>query len=105
MFLDRVREGQLPVVCVDPCFGDRMKAIAGSEYQDRLQVVLARDRASVEALDPDEPVFISTAACAQLVRYPPSIAEDVPAFSPESAAELALLLIRLNLEKTPTPHC
>lgn len=94
----RLRKGPLVVVCVDPAFGDRMKVLAGSEYQDRLRVVLARDRKALSELDPETPVFISNAASAQLDSHPPSILRDVPAFSAESAADLAHSLIRLNLE-------
>jgi DNA-binding transcriptional regulator YhcF (GntR family) len=100
MFLDRVRKGPLTVVCCDPRFGERMGAIAGAEYQDHVRVLLARDKNTVAGLDPGEPVFISTAASAHLGRHPPSIMKDVPAFSPESATELAFLLIRLNLERS-----
>jgi DNA-binding transcriptional regulator YhcF (GntR family) len=98
IFLDRLREGPLTVICVDPRFGDRVRSIAGPEYEDRVRVVLAKDKKAVNALDPDQSVLISTAAMAQVKRHPPPLMTDVPAFSPESAAELALLLIRLNLE-------
>jgi DNA-binding transcriptional regulator YhcF (GntR family) len=99
IFLDRLREGPLTVVCIDPRFGARMKSVAGPEYEDRIQVVLATDKKGIKELDPDQPMFISTAAQAQIDRPPSSIImKDVPAFSPESAAELALLLIRLNIE-------
>ncbi|HEV2148938.1 MAG TPA: GntR family transcriptional regulator [Longimicrobiaceae bacterium] len=101
IFLDRLREGPITVVCADPGFGDRVRLLAGAEYQDRIRVVLARDSRAVGELGPDEPVFISTAARALLARHPPSFMKDVPAFSRESAAELAFLLIRLNLERAP----
>lgn len=101
MVLERLRSGELTVVCLDAGFGDRMRSIAGPEYQDRIRVVLARDDKAVGELDPHEPVFISTAAMARLDRHPPSFVQGIPAFSPESAAELAFLLIRLNLEKAP----
>ena len=101
MVLEQLRKGPLTVVCVDPRFGNRLKLIAGPEHQDRVRVVLARDKEAVGKLDPDEPVFISTAAMAQLDRHPPSFVKGVPAFASESAAELAFLLIRLNLERAP----
>lgn len=102
MLLDRVRQGSLTVVCIDPSFGERVGLIVGSEYRDRLRVVLASDRKAVGQLDPDEPVFISTAAAAQIDRHPPSIVRELPAFSSDSAAELAFLLIRLNIERAPS---
>jgi DNA-binding transcriptional MocR family regulator len=92
--------GQVTVVCVDLRFGDRLRMIAGPEYEDRIHVVLATDKKAVRNLDPDQPALISTAARAQIDRGLTSIMKDVPAFSPESAAELAFLLIRLNLEST-----
>ena len=101
IFLDRVRKGPFTAICADPRFGDRLKAIAGAEYQDRIRVVLAKDKKTVGNLNPDEPVLISTMAQSQLIRHPPSIMKDVPAFSPESATELSFLLIRLNLERSP----
>ena len=101
-FLERLRKGPLIVVCLDPYFGDRMRVLAGSEYQDRIRVVLAKEEKAVSELDPDEPVFITHAAIAQLDRHPPSLVTGVPAFSPESAAELSSLLVRLNVEGAPT---
>ena len=100
--LERLRKGPLIVVCVDPYFGDRMRVLAGSEYQDRIRVVLAKEEKAVSELDLDEPVFITHAAMAQLDRHPPSLITGVPAFSPESAAELSFLLVRLNMEGAPT---
>lgn len=98
IFLDRVREGPLTVVCVDPRFGDRVRSLVGPEHEGRIRVVLASDRSIAEEVDADRPALVTTAARAQIGRSLPSIVEDTPAFSPESAAELAFLLIRLNLE-------
>jgi hypothetical protein len=42
--------------------------------------------------------LVSTAARAKLRRDLPSILRNLPALSPESAAELSHLLIRMNLE-------
>lgn len=98
-----LRKGILVVVCVDPCFGDRLKVLAGPERHDRVRIVLTRDTKALRALDPEEPVFISNAASAQLDGHPPSILKDVPAFSAESAAELAYVLIRLNMEPAHVP--
>jgi DNA-binding transcriptional regulator YhcF (GntR family) len=101
MVLERLQNDVLVVVCTDPEFGDRIRAIAGLEYQDRIRVLHTGDKRGISELEPDEPVFITTAAMAQLKHHPPSFIKGVPAFSPESAAELAFLLIRLNLELAP----
>lgn len=101
ILLDRLREGPLTVVCLDPRFGDRVKSIAGPELEDRIRVVLASDKRAVAELDPDRPVFISPPAQAQVGGRLSSITPNVPAFSPESADELAYLLIRMNIEGEP----
>ena len=101
-FLERLRKGPLVVACVDPYFGDRMRVIAGSEYQDRIRVVLTKEEKALSELDPDEPVFITHAAMAQLDRHPPSLVKGVPAFSPKSAAELSFVIVRLNMEAART---
>lgn len=98
MFLDRLREGPLTVVCVDPRFGDRVRSIAGPEHESRIRVVLVGDRRAMRELDPGEPLLVSAAAQEQVSPPLPSIMGEVPAFSPEAAAELSFLLIRLNLE-------
>jgi DNA-binding transcriptional regulator YhcF (GntR family) len=100
--LERIQKGPLTVVCVDPRFGEHIRLIIGPELQDRVRLVLAGNAKAVAALDPAEPIFVSTAAMARLDRHPPSIVQGIPAFSSESAAELAFLLIRLNLENTPS---
>lgn len=104
LLLDSLGNRAVTVLCVDPEFGERVRLIVGPEYRDRVRVVLAGDTRAVGRLDPDEPVFISTAAAAQLDRHPPSIVRELPAFSPDSAAELGFLLIRLNIERTPSPE-
>jgi DNA-binding transcriptional regulator YhcF (GntR family) len=98
IFLHRLREGPLTVVCLDSRFADRLRSIAGPAHEDRIRVVLTKDRKSINALDPDQPMLVSTAAQEKLQRRLPTIMQDVPAFSPDSAAELSFLLIRLNLE-------
>jgi DNA-binding transcriptional regulator YhcF (GntR family) len=95
----RLREDGLTVVCLDPRFGERVKALAGGAYADRVRVILADDARAIGQLPPDEPVLISHAAREQVGRpLRPLVDPRVPAISPESARELARLLIRLNLE-------
>ncbi len=103
ILLDRLRNAPMTIVCIDPSFGERVRLIAGPEYRDRVRVVLTGEKKAIGELPPNEPVFISTAASAQLERHPPSLVRELPAFSPESAAELALLLIRMNIERAPRP--
>lgn len=102
ILLDRLQAGPLTVVGVDPSFGERLRIIAGAEYQDRIHLVLANDKQSIEELDSDQPLLISPAAQEHVNRKFVSILNNVPSFSPESAAELAFLLIRLNLESVST---
>lgn len=97
-FLDRLDEGPLTVVCVDPRFGERIRSIAGPERRERVRVVLASDRDALAELGPDQPALVTTAAQARLQGGPSPILQNIPAFAPDSAAEIAFLLIRLNLE-------
>lgn len=97
-----LREAPLTVVCSDPLFGERVRRIYGREYpEDRIRVVLARDRDAVAALPPEEPVLLTTAAHREAgpVR-PPLLVPLSLALSADSMRELAMLLIRLNLEKS-----
>jgi DNA-binding transcriptional regulator YhcF (GntR family) len=92
----RQDEGQLTIVAVDPRFGDRFRAVYREE---RIRMILADDTAAVAALDPTEPVLLTRAAHERLgdvdltLLFPHS-----PSFSPDSARELAEILIRLNIE-------
>jgi DNA-binding transcriptional regulator YhcF (GntR family) len=98
----RLDEGQLTIVAVDPRFGDRFRAVYSEE---RLRVILADDAEAVAALDPTEPVLLTRAAHERLgdvdltLLFPHS-----PSFSPDSARELAEILIRLNREKVSLPE-
>ena len=96
----RLREGPLTVVAVEPAFGDRMRAMYADEQPDRVRVVLADDRASLDALDHDEPVLLTRAA--RQVLGPdaelPQLLPHSPTFSPHTARELLGVIIRLNLE-------
>lgn len=94
-----LERGPLTLVCVDPGLGERLRTVMPAEYASRIRVVLVHDRAALDELDPvREPLLVSTAARARLRRDLPSVLRDLPALSPESAAELSHLLIRLNLE-------
>jgi DNA-binding transcriptional regulator YhcF (GntR family) len=97
-----VSAGSLTIVCVDPHFGERMRATYGEELADRIHVVLADDAAAVAALDPAEPVLLTRAARRRLGDLDfPRLVPHSPTLSPESARELSEIIIRLNLEAEP----
>lgn len=90
--------GGLAVVCVDPLFAARLRVIAGECHPERVRTVLASDRAEVAALALSQPVLVSEAARRQLPGVPlPRSFPDQPMISPQSAEELAELLVRINL--------
>ena len=96
----RLEDGRLTIVAVDPRFGERMRAIYGEDRSDdRIRVILADDAEAIAKLDPAEPVLLTRAAHERLgdvdltLLFPHS-----PSFSPDSARELAEVLIRLNQE-------
>jgi hypothetical protein len=63
-------------------------------------VVTADDAASMRALDPEEPVLLTLAARRRLGETPlQSLLPHSPTISPQSARELAELLVRLNVAK------
>jgi hypothetical protein len=97
---NHLRRGPLTLVCVDPGLGDRLKSVAGAELAQRVRVVDAADDAAVAELDPDrETILVSTAARARLRRNLPTVLENLPALSQESARELSHLLIRMNMDR------
>ncbi|HEY0037596.1 MAG TPA: PAS domain S-box protein [Longimicrobium sp.] len=91
---DRLREGPLTAVVVDPRYGERLRCMAGGE---RLNVVLADDTAAVEALDAAEPVLLTRAAQQKVKRSMRLLAPVSPSFSSSRAGDLAAVLIRRNL--------
>ena len=91
---ERLREGPLTAVVVDPSYGERLRCMAGGE---RLNVVLADDVAAVEALDAAEPVLLTRAAQQKVKRSLRLLAPVSPSFSSSRAGDLAAVLIRRNL--------
>ncbi|MEW5930078.1 MAG: PAS domain S-box protein [Gemmatimonadota bacterium] len=95
----RLRTGSLTVVCTDPRFGERVRAMAGGRYRDRVRVVLAGDDRAVAELDPAEPVVLTRAAHQLLgtprvrLLFPLS-----PFISPPCMSALVEALIRINIE-------
>lgn len=94
----RLRADVLTVVCVDPDFGDRVKAVYGGQYADRVRVITVDQREALRSLDPEEPVMLTLAARRRLGEAPPrTLLPHSPSISPESARELTTLLIRMNI--------
>jgi DNA-binding transcriptional regulator YhcF (GntR family) len=99
----RLEAGRLTVVAVDPRYGERIRTIYGeNRNDDRIYVILADDPGAVAELDPAEPVLLTRAAHERLgdVRLT-LLFPHAPSFSPQSARELAEILIRLNREAGP----
>jgi len=95
----RVAEAELPVLCADVRFVDRVRLIAGAAYTDRVRAVPASDAEAVAELDLGRPVLITDAARRELpgVTLPASFPEE-PMIGPDAAEELAEMLVRMNLE-------
>ncbi len=93
----RIRDQFLTVVCADPAFGERIRAM-GKGNGDRVRVVLADDRRAVQQLDASTPVLLTRAAHDLLGDpVPPLLVPHLPAIAPDSARDLAAAIIRLNL--------
>jgi DNA-binding transcriptional regulator YhcF (GntR family) len=96
----RLRSGEVTLVCVDPEFGNRMRAMYADASGEpaSIRVVLAGDRDAVAALAPDEPVVMTSAAAERLRDMDlPQLMPHSPTFSGHTARELLQLIIRLNL--------
>jgi len=95
-----LRGGGMTLVCVDPEFGNRLRAMYAdaSDGREAIRVVLASDPGAVAALDQDEPVVLTRAAEKELGRVNlPLLLPHSPTFSSHTARELLQLIIRLNL--------
>lgn len=99
----RLSDDMLTVVCVDPAFGDQLRSIRGGEAPDRIRVVLADDAAAIAELDPDGPVLLTRAAKERLgePKFTPLV-PLAPFIAPESARDIAELMIRLHMEAEHT---
>lgn len=99
----QIRTGGITLVCVDPEFGNRLRAMYAdaSEGPEQIRVVLASDPEAVGRLGPDAPVILTRAADNELGDYasslPPVLLPHSPTFSAHTARELLQLIIRLNL--------
>ena len=99
----QIRSGGITLVCVDPEFGNRLRAMYAdaSEGPEQIRVVLVDDPEAVGRLAPDEPVILTRAAHNQIgdaaSGLPPMLLPHSPTFSAHTARELLQLIIRLNL--------
>lgn len=95
----RLRKGELTVVCVDAAFGEQLRSLYPPQAPERLRIVALADGADVAALDPNDPVLLTQAARARIgdTKLKPLLPFR-PFISPESALEIAELMIRLHME-------
>lgn len=94
-----LRNGQLTVICTDPAFAERVRALRGGMYKDQIRVIFADDAEAIAALDRSEPVFLTLAAHRQLGSV--NLRTLVPhsqSFSPAFERNLSEAIIQLNLE-------
>jgi DNA-binding transcriptional regulator YhcF (GntR family) len=97
----RLEEGQLKVIACDAKFGERIRIAYAPNRPDAVRTILARDRASVERIDRDEPVLLTRAAHEALgpvhvrMLFPHS-----PTISLEAASNLAQILVMRNLRNS-----
>jgi len=98
----QIRTGGITLVCVDPEFGNRLRAMYAdaSEGPEQIRVTLVDDPEGMGRLDLEEPVLLTRAAHNQLgdaAGLPPMLLPHSPTFSAHTARELLQLIIRLNL--------
>ena len=92
----RLAEGGLTLVCADRRFGERARALFGAG--ERLRVVMAGDETAAGALDPAEPLLLTTAARRRLgdARLH-LLVPRFPAYGAEGARALTEVVVSLNL--------
>ena len=94
-----VEQGELTVVCVDPRFLERVRLVIGGEHGERIRGVLVDDGDAIRALNRETPTLVSHAARERLGDLDlPSVIPTGRVLSPDSAEDLAELLIRFNAE-------
>jgi PAS domain S-box-containing protein len=94
---EQLRRRVLSVVCIDPAFGERVRAVGGGCYASRVRVVPADDAAAIASLDPGEPVLLTRAAHERLGNPALRLVAPIsPWLSPRFARELAVTLVRFH---------
>jgi hypothetical protein len=92
----RLRAATLTAIVADAAFGARLLAVPGAA-DGRLRVVRADDAEALAALDPDEPVLLTSAARERVGDHPFRLLVPADLFlSAASAAQLAAILIHHN---------
>ncbi len=96
----RLQAGPLTLIAVDPVYAERFRKVYSPADVDRVRVVMADDRSTIARLDRAEPVLATRAARRMLPDLDlPLLLPRYPSISPESARDLAAIMIRLNLKK------
>lgn len=96
----RLREGELAVVCVSAAFGDQIRTLYGGNAPERIRVFALEAAPDLAHLAADEPVLLTLAAQERL--GPHALRPLVPfrpLVSPETAREIAELMIRLHMQR------
>ncbi|HEX6069183.1 MAG TPA: winged helix-turn-helix domain-containing protein [Longimicrobiaceae bacterium] len=96
--LNHLRERDLTVICVDRAYGERLRALHGGAYRDRLQVITVDDADGLAEYDRSQPVLL-TGAARQRLEQPDFrlVAPTFPSYSIEFARKVAEALVRINL--------
>lgn len=97
--LNHLRERDLTVICVDRVYGERLRALQGGAYRDRVRVVTTDDEAALASLDRAEAVLLTPAA-RQRLEQPDFrlVAPMFPSYSLDFARKVAEALVRINLQ-------
>jgi len=100
----KLRDGGLTVVCVDPRFAERIRSVYGVDHANEVRTVSVNDSWAVNQLDQSDPVLLTRAARRKLEDMDlPMIVPHSPTLSFESVRELSEAIIRLNLERATEP--
>lgn len=97
--LNHLRERDLTVICVDSTYGERLRALQGGAYRNRVRVVRVDDSAALATLDRAEAVLLTPAA-RQRLEQPDFrlVAPMYPSYSLDFARKVAEALVRINLQ-------
>lgn len=95
----RLRRSDLTVICADPLYGERLRALHAPAGPHSVRVVLADDVSALRRLDRRDPVLLTAAARQRLQRNDFRLVAPLsPAFSLDFARKVAETLILLNIE-------
>jgi DNA-binding transcriptional regulator YhcF (GntR family) len=96
--LHHLRDHDLTVICVDAVYGERLRALHGGAYRDRVRVVTVDDGGAIAELDRTQAVLLTPAARHRL-QQPDFrlVAPLFPSYSLDFARKVAEALVRINL--------